>query len=146
MDNNDKNSPNIYTNKILDAMVENNLTHARAPYYWTNHEKYSRIIWLTENKFHSHDFWEMFIVLKGTSIHHTQNKTETLSSGSLYLLPPSCKHYIEIPHKDDKNKETYIHRDFISLMKKCKKFATDLTPIYILNFITLKNRYPQIFP
>lgn len=136
--NNDKNSPNIYTHKILDAMVENNINQAKAPYYWTNHEKYSRIIWLTENKFHSHDFWEMFIVLKGTSIHHTQNKTEPLSSGALYLLPPSCKHYIEIPNKDNKNKGTYIHRDFYISNDKMQKICDGLDPNLYSQLYNLK--------
>ena len=76
MDNSNNNSPSVYTDKILNEMVEKKTTPEHPTYYWTKHEKYSRIIWLTENKFHSHDFWEMFIVLKGRSIHHPQNKTE----------------------------------------------------------------------
>ena len=146
MDNNDTTPFNIYTNSTLDAMIEDGIKREKTPYYWTNHEKYSRIIWLTENKFHSHDFWEMFIVLKGTSLHHTPNKTEPLSSGSLYLLPPTHKHYIEITNKADKDKETYIHRDFYISNEKMQKICAGLDTNLYSQLYNLKDPLSATLP
>lgn len=126
MNNNNKNPTDIYTYKHLDTMIENGRKATHAPYPWANHEKYSRLIWLTENKFHSHNFWEMFIVLKGTSIHHTPSKTESLFPGALCLLTPACRHYIEIPNQGDKNKNTYLHRDFYISNEKMQKICDGL--------------------
>lgn len=118
----------VYTDETLDAMPEPDETAEKSIYYLANHEKYSRIIWLTENKFHSHAFWEMFVVLRGVAVHHTLTKIEPISSGSLYLLPPTCKHYIEIPTAKDKNKETYIHRDFYISNEKMQNICNGLAP------------------
>jgi AraC family cel operon transcriptional repressor len=44
---------------------------------------------------HSHDFYELFIVTKGSLIHRINGKKEVLNEGSLVFIRPEDEHYYE---------------------------------------------------
>lgn len=46
-------------------------------------------------RLHSHDYYQVYFILAGQLIHHTENGSAPLSYGEVFIIPPDMPHYIE---------------------------------------------------
>lgn len=80
---------------------------------------------------HMHDFYEICLVLDGTSVHHTENGVTDATSGSIFIIPPGILHGFEqCPSNDAHVVNLFFHRSFFL------RYSADLTPI---------TSYPALF-
>lgn len=91
---------------------------------------------------HSHEYFQICYVMKGTCLHKVNGKTATLIKGDLFSIPPHFEHHIElIP-----NKHTEIaHIDFMPfLLDQSLQGLTDMTSFvdfaFIQPFVALNDR------
>ncbi len=68
--------------------------------YYRNATKNFYIFRLTHpteaTKLHSHDYFQIYYVLRGNLTHHLQGRKAPLSGGDVFILPPNVPHYIEV--------------------------------------------------
>lgn len=91
--------------------------------------KLTSIVWYIVEEFHSHDFWEICLVLRGNSVHRFPDRTESMRPGSVYLMRPHDVHYIS-PVQTEKplnmQAAAYIHRDIYIPDEKMKRICAAL--------------------
>ena len=46
---------------------------------------------------HSHNFYELMVVVGGVAIHHMDGRHETVSMGDVYAIPPGHIHGYDVP-------------------------------------------------
>ncbi len=46
-------------------------------------------------RLHSHDYYQVYFILGGQLIHHTETGSAPLSYGEVFIIPPNMPHYIE---------------------------------------------------
>lgn len=46
-------------------------------------------------KLHFHDYYQVYFILAGQLIHHTEHGSAPLSYGEVFIIPPDMPHYIE---------------------------------------------------
>lgn len=46
---------------------------------------------------HSHNYFQIYYVIRGRITHHLENTTADLTAGDMFILPPNQPHYIETP-------------------------------------------------
>jgi len=91
---------------------------------------------------HSHNYFQIYYVVRGTIIHHIENSSARLTSGDVFILPPNIPHYIEAP---DGNVDFYsmsFTPDFFPNGKECNKLMLDF--LYYLKVEAAKNIQPKI--
>jgi quercetin dioxygenase-like cupin family protein len=49
---------------------------------------------------HAHHYEQIVYLLEGSAIFHVEGKPHELGPGSLIVIPPNVKHYIEVTGKD----------------------------------------------
>ena len=73
--------------------------------------------WVFPLNMHSHEFYEINLIVGGQGFHYINNQRLNINVGDVFILPPNCKHgYFEIS-----NLEIFhilINDDFISFYKK----------------------------
>ncbi len=48
---------------------------------------------------HTHDYFQIYYIIKGNLIHFVENESSTLTRGNMFIIPPGAAHYIT-PQKD----------------------------------------------
>ena len=85
---------------------------------------------------HSHDFYEIFIVLLGTSIHHVNGESKKLSEGMLVLVRPDDIHAYE---KIENSEMQFVNFAF-------KKEIFEAAVAYLGNDISKEDLLKSVFP
>jgi AraC-like DNA-binding protein len=91
---------------------------------------------------HSHEYFQICYVTKGTCLHNVNGKKATLIKGDLFSIPPNFEHYIEvIPNKHTE----IVHIDFMPfLLDHSLHGLTDMDSFidfaFIQPFVALNDR------
>lgn len=80
-------------------------------------------------KFHSHDFYELYLFLNGSAVYTVENGDYELMSGDIILIPPNHLHRVEITDK--------------SLLYE--RFVFWLNPNYLNKLSTPKTKLEKVF-
>lgn len=48
---------------------------------------------------HTHEYFQIYFITKGSLLHHVENESSALSHGDMFIIPPGKTHYIA-PEKD----------------------------------------------
>ena len=43
---------------------------------------------------HTHDYFQIYFISKGSLVHHVENESAQLSQGDMFIIPPGTTHYI----------------------------------------------------
>ncbi|MEO0597224.1 MAG: AraC family ligand binding domain-containing protein, partial [Chloroflexota bacterium] len=65
------------------------------------HYGYFSLVEHISTQAHTHEFYEIFLVIRGEINHHINQTTETLSSGTLVFIRPDDVHYFSQWHDDN---------------------------------------------
>lgn len=74
---------------------------------------------------HTHDYYQIYFVKKGTLIHHLQNADGVLGDGDAFILPPNVLHYIRTPDDDVELYVLSFTADFLSGANEYSKLVLD---------------------
>lgn len=61
---------------------------------------------------HTHEYFQIYYISKGTLIHHLKNSSSRLSHGDMFIVPPGVTHYI-VPDSDAVFFSFSFMKDFI---------------------------------
>ncbi len=90
----------------------------------------TNIVWHVTQEFHSHDFWEICLVIKGNSLQRFPDRSaKQMRPGSVCLLRPHDVHCVSPDYaKEPPSLEasTYIHRDVYIPPEKMKRICDAL--------------------
>lgn len=50
---------------------------------------------------HSHNYYQVYYVLRGSIRHHISTGSASLSAGDIFILPPNMPHYIEVLKREE---------------------------------------------
>ena len=85
--------------------------------------------WLFPIAMHSHEFYEVNLIVGGQGIHYINNQRINIEAGDVFILPPNHKHgYFEI-----NNLEIFhilINHDFFTLFKKNLKLMNGFDSLF----------------
>lgn len=87
------------------------------------------IVWHVTQEFHSHTFWEICLVLRGTSTQNFLDKSEAMQPGSVYIMRPHDVHCISPTQREmpaDLQSSPYVHRDIYIPIEKMKRLCDSL--------------------
>lgn len=84
---------------------------------------------------HTHEFYEINIITKGTGTHYIENNSFSINSGDFFIIPPNIKHGYS-----EQSELTIFH--IILSEKFFKKYGNDLCSIH--GFSLLFNIEPQL--
>ena len=87
------------------------------------------VVWHVTQEFHKHNFWEICLVIRGSSMQRFVNKSEMMHPGSVYIMRPQDVHCIsplqpEMP--PNMQSSPYIHRDIYIPVEKMKRICNAL--------------------
>ena len=72
--------------------------------YYKNATKDFHIIRITRPqealRLHCHEYYQVYFVLAGRLVHHTETHSASLSYGDVFIIPPNMPHYIEAKADD----------------------------------------------
>ena len=91
---------------------------------------------------HSHNYFQIYYVIRGTILHHIKNSSAKLTSGDVFILPPNLPHYIEVPEGNADFYSMSFTSDFFQNGKENNKLLLDF--LYYLNGSAEKNIQPKI--
>lgn len=91
---------------------------------------------------HSHNYFQIYYVIRGTIIHHIKNSSAKLTSGDVFILPPNLPHYIEVPEGNADFYSMSFTPEFFQNGKESNKLILDF--MYYLKTETAKNIQPKI--
>ena len=85
----------------------------------------TNIVWHVTQEYHSHNFWEICLVIKGNSLQRFPDRApKPMEPGSVYLLRPHDAHCIspdQIKKPSSMETSNYIHRDIYIPTEKMKQ-------------------------
>lgn len=116
----------MYTMRRLDDHNNWALTIEKNIQLMLPHGNLTSIVWHVTQEFHCHDFWEISLVLRGSSTQRFLDKTEPMQPGSVYIMRPHDVHCIT-PDKPEMPKDMqsapYVHRDIYIPIEKMKRIC-----------------------
>ena len=116
----------MYTMRRLDDHNNWALTIEKNIQLMLPHGNLTSIVWHVTQEFHCHDFWEISLVLRGSSTQRFLDKTEPRQPGSVYIMRPHDVHCIT-PDKPEMPKDMqsapYVHRDIYIPIEKMKRIC-----------------------
>lgn len=74
---------------------------------------------------HTHDYYQIYFVKKGTLVHHLQNADGVLGDGDAFILPPNVLHYIRTPDQDTELYVMSFTANFLSGVNDYSKLVMD---------------------
>lgn len=86
---------------------------------------------------HTHEYFQIYYIIKGRLVHFTENNKSTLSQGDMFIIPPGKPHFIG-------DAENAIFYSF-SFMKESLGEISDLNRLS-LNFLTKLSQVDRIRP
>lgn len=116
----------MYTMRRLDENNNWALTIENNIQLMLPHGNLSSIVWHVTQEFHYHNFWEISLVLRGSSTQRFLDKTEPMQPGSVYIMRPHDVHYItpsELEMPKDMQSSPYVHRDIYIPVEKMKRIC-----------------------
>lgn len=103
--------------------------------YLFKNNNLTNIVWTVTQEYHAHDFWEICLVLRGTSLQRFPNcAPKEMHPGSVYVLRPHDVHCVSpVANRkshESSNSTVYAHRDIYIPTEKmerlCNTLQTDL--------------------
>ena len=86
---------------------------------------------------HTHEYFQIYYIIKGSLVHFTENDKSTLSQGDMFIIPPKKTHFI----RDSENAIFYS----FSFMKESLGQISDMNRLS-LNFLTKLSQVASIRP
>ena len=74
---------------------------------------------------HSHDYFQIYYVIRGPVTHHLENSTAELTSGDMFILPPNQPHYIEAPDGEVDFYSLSFMPDYFHTLREPNKLILD---------------------
>lgn len=74
---------------------------------------------------HSHDYFQIYYVIRGRITHHLENTTADLTAGDIFILPPNQPHYIETPDGEVDFFSLSFMPDYFQTVKEANKLILD---------------------
>ena len=74
---------------------------------------------------HSHNYFQIYYVIRGRITHHLENTTADLTAGDIFILPPNQPHYIETPDGEVDFFSLSFMPDYFQTVKEANKLILD---------------------
>ncbi len=91
---------------------------------------------------HSHNYFQIYYVIRGTILHHVEDSSAKLTTGDAFILPPNLPHYIEVPEGAADFYSMSFTPDFYQNAKDSNKLVLDF--LHYLKTETANNIQPKI--
>lgn len=91
---------------------------------------------------HSHNYFQIYYVIRGTILHHVEDSLAKLTTGDVFILPPNLPHYIEVPEGAADFYSMSFTPDFYQNAKDSNKLVLDF--LHYLKTETANNIQPKI--
>lgn len=84
---------------------------------------------------HTHDYFQIYYIIKGNLIHVVGNESSTLTQGNMFIIPPGITHFIT-PEKDTEFYSFSFMPDFLGEVGSSNKLAAN----FLKNLQSSENR------
>lgn len=117
----------VYTLQKLDG-DDNWLLTPKSNYNrLLTHGNLTSVVWRVTQEFHSHDFWEICLILRGNSTQRFLDRSEPMQPGSVYILRPHDVHCITPanPERPDNIRSSpHLHCDLYVPIDKMQRICS----------------------
>lgn len=90
---------------------------------------------------HCHDYYQIYFVLAGQLVHHTETGSASLSYGDVFIIPPNMPHYIETKTDDVDFYSVSFMPDFFPDTQAGNRLIADF--LYYLRTAAAENIQPK---